>query len=130
MRGGVRQGRRPQLVDLSTVRPVHDLLPLSAAVAGNPVMVYERVVVDPPPDANSSPVRARSPEEVARMRSMQRAGASISDIAKAFEISARTAYRYLADDSTVVTVTAGPWTAQFAVDGNRQPRRLTLWERS
>lgn len=92
--------------------------------------IYEHIVVDPPADANYREVRARSPEDVATMRALQAAGASVASIAARFEISIRTAYRYLADDASVVTVRAGVWTAQFAVDGERQPRRLTAWEKA
>lgn len=92
--------------------------------------VYERIVVDPPADLNDSPVRARSPEDVAAMRALAAAGVTVASIALRFEISIRTAYRYLADDSSIVSVTAGPWTAQFAIDGDRQPRRLTAWEKA
>jgi hypothetical protein len=92
--------------------------------------VYERIVVDPPADANQGPTRVRSPEDVAEMRRLRDARVPVPTIAKRFEISIRTAYRYLGDESSVITVTAGVWTARFAVDGTRVPRQLTRWEKA
>ena len=102
-----------------------------------PVMIrteqrtYERIVVDPPADVtNWGPTRARSPEAVDEMRRLHRGGVPVADIASRFGVTVRTAYRYLDDDSMVVTVKAGPWRARFAIDGTREPRRLTPWEKA
>lgn len=94
---------------------------------GDPI--YERMAVARPADDNLGATRARPPAAVAAMRHERAAGVTVPAIAEQFGVTVRTAYRYLADDTETVTVRAGCWLAEFAVDGTHQPRRLTPWRR-
>lgn len=91
---------------------------------------YSRVIVDPPRDRNQGPVRARSPIAIADIRAQHASGARPRDLARVLGVSLRTVYRYLADDSAVITVRIGRWEAEFAFAGDdRIPRRVTRWRR-
>jgi hypothetical protein len=92
--------------------------------------IYERVVVDRPPDANLGPVRALGPATVAELDRLRRGGVSMKAIAERYGISVRTAYRYLEASPTYATVDVEGWTATFAIAPGRAPWRVSRWRRA
>lgn len=93
--------------------------------------IYERVVVDPPANANLGPLRARSTDQVAEMARLRRGGGSMDDIARIYGVSKRTVYRYLAAGDVVeYSVEIGGWAASFEIRGGARPWRISPWRRT
>lgn len=90
---------------------------------------YDRLTVARPADANFGPIRARDPKAIAAMDNMRRGGASMTDVAAAFGVSKRTAYRYLAPDLVYVEIVVDGWAATFARRPRHAPWRVGPWRR-
>ena len=92
---------------------------------------YERVIVDPPADANlHGPRCALGRQEILDVRARRRAGARVADIARSYGVSTRTIQRYLRGRGDPRTIVVGRWEADFYDRGTEPPSQVTAWRPS